>query len=658
MDAAGPKLQANGHVKPKPKGVLLMPLLPVLCCLLYAPCVTYSEWYIDELFAVLRNEDARGETSLSQVFSNDFWGNPLWGQSWTHKSYRPLAVLSFAWQFRFLGEDLFRPQPLRTFNAALHAANSLLVLLLLRRLGLQKWASLSAALFAAHPVHVENIVYLVGRADVLATTGWLLAALVQLEVRSTWQAKGQFPKLAGLLLVILCSILAVGACLCKEMGLTLLVFTAGLELVSCKPGSRCLATGAVPVALLALSSFVLLAAARFAVTKGSSAAFGYVDTPVQYHDDVWVRTWSYLFQHSYYAKLLIFPGYLSWDYSFDAIPVLRAAWRDVRSLSVCCAYLAVVALVSWGLANSRRLVLGLQVVIIPFVPASNLFFKVGVTIGERLLYPCTVGGVIAIAALGQNLEKRRRSWPTRLGGVLLAIYVWRCGERVWQWRSSEALYMADALSWPNSVKTRHQLGTVFHQQGRYDEALREFNVSLMILDDNALTDHCIGQIYIETGRYKLALERFEKIMRGHGVGFSAFNLWMLYVDYGFTLVALGRFEEAIEPLEKGLSRNAAVPHGQNALGYAYASLNQLQQAQDVFARGLEYDPDNPVLWSNLAVVWMVAGAFQQAAQGLEKALTIEPQNPVIIHNVMVLKGVSQTGYLSEHPKLDLFFSKN
>ena len=64
-----------------------------------------------------------------------------------------------------------------------------------------------------------------------------------------------------------------------------------------------------------------------------------------------------------------------------------------------------------------------------------------------------------------------------------------------------------------------------------------------------------------------------------------------------------------------------------------------------------------------------------------------PQNPVIIHNVMVLKGhlffyrtpfsnshekklvdvpvgtlhltgISQTGYLSEHPKLDLFFSKN
>lgn len=143
--------------------------------LLYAPCVTYSEWYIDELFAVLRNEDARGETALRQVFGNDFWGNPLWGQSWTHKSYRPLAVLSFAWQFRFLGEQLFRPQPLRCFNALLHGLNGLLLFQMLRRLKLEGWAALAAALFAAHPVHVgrpwgvkgtwqvENIVYLVGR---------------------------------------------------------------------------------------------------------------------------------------------------------------------------------------------------------------------------------------------------------------------------------------------------------------------------------------------------------------------------------------------------------------------------------------------------------------------------------------------------------------
>ncbi|CAE8611541.1 unnamed protein product [Polarella glacialis] len=98
---------------------------------------------------------------------------------------------------------------------------------------------------------------------------------------------------------------------------------------------------------------------------------------------------------------------------------------------------------------------------------------------------------------------------------------------------------------------------------------------------------------------------------------------MLYTDYGFTLVALGRFEEAVGPLQQGLTRNAAVPHAQNALGYAFANMQMLQEAQDAFAQGLEYDPENPLIWSNLAVVWMAAGAFQQAAQGLEKALALE-----------------------------------
>merc|ERR1711972_135887 len=189
-----------------------------------------------------------------------------------------------------------------------------------------------------------------------------------------------------------------------------------------------------------------------------------------------------------------------------------------------------------------------------------------------------------------------------------------------QWRSSESLYAADATAWPRSVKTRHQYGTVLHAQGRYAEALQEYEASLALLDDNALTDFSIAQIFVETGRYDEALSRFGKILRGHFIGFSRGNIWMLYVDYGFTLVALSRFEEGVQPLKQGLGINLELPHGLNALGYAHANLNQLQEAQDAFAKGLEYDPDNPIIWSNLGVIWMIAGALQQAAQALERAI--------------------------------------
>mmetsp|Transcript_73287 Transcript_73287/g.238425 ORF Transcript_73287/g.238425 Transcript_73287/m.238425 type:complete len:675 (+) Transcript_73287:115-2139(+) len=650
---------------------LLLWLPPLLCACVYLPSIQYSEWYIDELFAVLRNEDARGETPLQQVFANDFWGNSL-RSGWTHKSFRPLSVLSFAWQFRLLEPGLFRPQPLRAFNIALHAANTMLVLALLRQLRISRfWSRVGACLFAAHPVHVESVVYLVGRADCLATMGWLLAALLQLRVHAARPRCAPPRPLASLLLLLAAAALAVLAGLCKESGLTLLVFTAGVELCTAwrAPGSQ---RRSVAMAVAALVLFALLAHARFEITQGASAAFGFVDTPVQYNSDRWVRTWSYLFQHAVYAKLLVLPGHLSWDYSFDAIPLLRAGARDARALTVCAAYLALAALAAWSLApgrGRRRLLLGLQVVIVPFVPCSNLFFTVGVTVGERLLYPSTVGAALAAAALGEAAEGRSRrqrrdggglagAAARWLGSALVLVYLHGCTLRVWQWRSSEALYEADAIAWPTSVKTQHQVGTVYHAQNRLDEALQHYNASLLILDDNALTDHCVAQIFIETGRFAMAAERFEKIFRGHGVGFSQFNLYMLYIDYGFALVSLARFEEAIPSLQTGLNKNMAVPHGLNAMGYAYTSLNMLQEAQDAFAKGLEYDPDNAVLWSNLAVVWMAGGALQQAAQGLEKALQLEPDNPAALQNAQLLQdAVENGGYVAARPRLELFFTR-
>eukprot|EP00927_Polykrikos_kofoidii_P070802 TRINITY_DN67186_c0_g1_i1.p1 TRINITY_DN67186_c0_g1~~TRINITY_DN67186_c0_g1_i1.p1 ORF type:complete len:706 (-),score=96.84 TRINITY_DN67186_c0_g1_i1:396-2513(-) len=675
--------------RPFVDGFLLL-LPPLLCAiLLYGPCVTYSEWYIDELFAVLRNEDARGETPLRTVFQNDFWGNPLRGGkgSWTHKSYRPLSVLSFAVQFAFLEHGLFRPQPLRAFNVALHAANSALVVILLRH-GLKlsrKWSCLTACLFAAHPVHVENVVYLVGRADALATTGALLAAIAHLHVRCRRPADSPPRMLASISLLILCALLATVAGLCKESGLTLLVLTSGIELST----PQCHPRRSVLFAVASLGLFAILAVCRFQVTQGSQAAFGFVDTPVQYAESRIVRTWSYFWQHGFYAKLLLLPGDLSWDYSFDSLPLLRAGWRDLRALGAVSAYLGLVSISAWSLAGRghRVVLLGLQQVIVPFVPASNLFFTVGVTIGERLLYPSTVGASMVLAAFGEIAEKRlsdgstafapkdtlsprtaknpngrrlSRLLPSALACLLLAVYVHRCGRRVWQWRSSEALFAADALAWPNSVKTRHQIGTVYHAQSRYDEALDHYNASLQVLDDNALTDHCIAQIFIETGRYPEAVERFEKIMRGHGIGFSQFNLWMLYVDYGFALTALSQFEQAVPALEHGLRVNAAIPHGQNSLGYAYANLHQMQNAQDAFARGLEYDPDNCIIWNNLAVVWMTAGALQQAAQGLERALLLEPEHPTLVHNAVLLKNAFDVGGIEQlpaKPRLELFFSR-
>ena len=438
-------------------------------CMVFGPCVTYSEWYIDELFAAVRNADARGETSFRELLKHDFWGNSLQG-GWTHKSYRPLVVLSYAAQCWLNSWD-FRPQPLRAFNVAIHACNSALLVFLLRRLNVAAFpAFLAAGFFAVHPVHAENVIYLVGRADAMATFCWLVACLC-------WQPPRRQRRLVShALRIFLVSALAVLGGFCKESGFCVLLHLAVMELLGPRPLS-----GAVPL----VSVFGLIFLGRNWITSGTSAGFSFVDTPVQYRNDPLLRLATYLYFHAKYAQLMVFPWTLSWDYSYDALPDLAASWQDVRVLSILAAYLGISALAAWAFAMRKRLVLiGLSNIIIPFVPASNLFFVVGVTVGERLLYPCNVGLAILIGTFGTRSTSRealkRMTTPTGkspkdtsfdssasfhgpaifkallLG--MLAVFTWLARVRTCQWASRELLFAADAQSYPRSTKARHQLG--------------------------------------------------------------------------------------------------------------------------------------------------------------------------------------------------------
>ncbi|CAK0849410.1 unnamed protein product, partial [Prorocentrum cordatum] len=416
---------------------------------------------------------------------------------------------------------------------------------------------------------------------------------------------------SGAVLLAFGTLLAVCSGLSKESGLTLPVFLAGVELCTRRASPRL----GVGLALAALAVFAALGACRLLITQGTETHFGFVDTPVQYHGDVWARSWTtYLFQHAFYARLLVLPGRLSWDYSYDTLPVLKDGWLAGRPRPGGALRLPGARGAGGPGADGRgREADSARAAgpIVPFVPASNLFFVVGVTVGERLLYPSTVGAAVVFASVGQALELGApagrgagrgpgaggRSWPWVCGAALVCFYAVGCSVRVWQvvwWVVRGAVRGGRgplAALRQDAAPARHDLpraGALRGGAGALGGAVAD-NASLAVLDDNALTDHVIAQVFIETGRYDDAIQRFQKIQAGHFVGFAPFNLYMFYIDYGFALVAGRHFEEAIPLLEHGLKRNTAVPHGINALGYAFVRVDKLQEAQDWFARGLEYD---------------------------------------------------------------------
>ena len=121
----------------------------------------HGEFVFDDTEAILSNRDLNLETPLADVFNDDFWGTKLSSKQ-SHKSYRPLTVITFRWNVWFAGG--LQPFGFHLVNILLHVAASLLYLEVCNKLlgacrkrRTTSCAFLAAFLFSVHPVHVENV---------------------------------------------------------------------------------------------------------------------------------------------------------------------------------------------------------------------------------------------------------------------------------------------------------------------------------------------------------------------------------------------------------------------------------------------------------------------------------------------------------------------
>ena len=111
-----------------------------------------------------------------------------WGRFWTESYnggvdnlYRPLVSMTYAVQWWLDGADAQIDESdawkYHLVNVLLHAAVSALVAELARRLAGVRAAWVAGLLFAAHPIHVEPVANIVGRAELMCAAG-VIGALV------------------------------------------------------------------------------------------------------------------------------------------------------------------------------------------------------------------------------------------------------------------------------------------------------------------------------------------------------------------------------------------------------------------------------------------------------------------------------------------------
>ena len=185
---------------------------------------------------------------------------------------------------------------------------------------------------------------------------------------------------------------------------------------------------------------------------------------------------SYLFYYN--LRLLLLPTHLAHDYSMTTIPNLHDL-SDPRTPFVLLFYTLLISLITYCLfaLYKKRLSLflsisvGSSLLILPFLPASNLFVIVGFTIAERVLYLPSAGFcILATRLLAPSPRKQQQSrvvrWMRRL--VILLLLVFHSiltMRRNLDWRTNLTLLQSGVDHQPTNSKLLYNIGLVYHQGG-------------------------------------------------------------------------------------------------------------------------------------------------------------------------------------------------
>ncbi len=167
---------ARRGIAPGTRGTLVA--LALLAITLLAFSNSFGAGFTLDNKGILRDPRVTQATAqnMSQILHRTYW----W-PSGESGLYRPVTTFTYLFNYAILGEG-DQPAGYHWVNFLLHAANVLLVYLLMLRLTGQFWmAAFIAALWAVHPVLTESVTNIVGRADLLAGLATLSGFLMYLK---------------------------------------------------------------------------------------------------------------------------------------------------------------------------------------------------------------------------------------------------------------------------------------------------------------------------------------------------------------------------------------------------------------------------------------------------------------------------------------------
>ena len=383
---------------------------------------------------------------------------PFWPPPWSQDLYRPLTSVLLAGQYA-AGDGA--PLVFRLTSYLLYSAAAIALLRLAGAMLPWGVAVAAAAVFAAHPVHVEAVALAVAQNELLVgllalvMTAWYLA---RRRDGAGTLAPGDWAWLSALYLA---------ACLLKEQGLLLpaLLLAAEWALVPRARSRRGLARGFTVLALVAVA--VLIVRSRVlgdvAGTFTAEALEGIGPAG---------RALTMLRVAPEWARLLLWPAHLQADYSPQEIVASTAfGMREAIGLAL---LLGVAALAVASRRKAPAVTFALLWTGITLLPVSNVLVPTGIVLAERTLFLPSIGlalllGALAALVLPAAGARGRAAGAALLAGALVGLGVTRSAGRHGVWRDEATFTLHGVEDAPRSYRMQKAFGQLLFDHGRPEE---------------------------------------------------------------------------------------------------------------------------------------------------------------------------------------------
>jgi hypothetical protein len=523
--------------------------LLIICTLSFAVFAMSlgGDFIMDEIPGFIESEKIRSIGHWTGYFATGLWDNSSLGIK-DQFLYRPLVALYGSIMYHLFGGHPFM---FHMMNVFLHAANSVMVFVLARVFFRSENTCLpicAALLFALHPVHVEAVAWIGGGVDVCMTFFFMLSFLFYVRYRED----------SRFVFFLISVILYVLALLYKETAITLPLLVLLYDFTEDKKvyGKR---------ALL----FLFITAIYFVVrTSVLGKALGTLTYSFQGVQNV-------LYLAVLDMKFLFFPWPAGYKFQMPDIGVSAGV-----------ASLAFIVLLVWAVRKNRKMLFPALWIVIPLAPPLLLAFYSRPIFGDRFLYLPSVGFVILVASLFNELYGKYKKETLIVFCSLLTLWGTTTVVSSYLWMDDKAVYSGAIRNSPKYLGAYEGLARYYEKKGQIDESLNT---------------------------YLRAVENVEGKNRAEAYD----NIAYLYGSRGYS-------EKSIFYYEKQLEIDPQSTDALIGLGNNYLSRKEYEKAINYYTGVLSLSGKDLLAYYNLAIAYEGVGNTGMAAFYYKKFIAEAP----------------------------------